>query len=318
MLGSECCHWKTDEFAASSDEEVVAAAAPSMAMAPDGALLMLGSSVHRKRGYMYRKWNELYGDDEAEDICWFAPSATMNPKLPTHVVDRALAEDAHRARAEYLNIWREDLAEFLPADVVDACTEWDVHERAPQPNVKYYAYADAASGTGKDSYALCISHVESDGSVVIDAIRERKPRFVPAQVIAEYAEPLQTYHVTEVHGNNYAAGFHSSEWANHPTPFRPCKDSTSDNYLGALPAFLARRVRLLDNATLRNQLTSLDSTVGAGDKETVTHPKHGNAHDDVAAAVAGAIMMALQAAKLAALEPKIVSPIAAGSPRAVG
>src|SRR5215471_3407477 len=32
VLGSECCHWRTDEYAASSDEEVVGAAEPSMAM----------------------------------------------------------------------------------------------------------------------------------------------------------------------------------------------------------------------------------------------------------------------------------------------
>src|SRR5262249_28320185 len=94
------------------------------------------------------------------------------------------------------------------------------------------AYVDAASGTGKDSYALVIAHIEPDGTVVIDAIRERKPRFVPAQVIAEYAELLRAYRVTEVYGDNYAAGFHSGEWSNHPATFRPCKDTTSDNYLG--------------------------------------------------------------------------------------
>src|SRR5262245_57988871 len=173
VLGSECCHWKTDEHAASSDEEVVGAAEPSMAMCPDGGLLLLGSSVHRKRGYMFRKWKELYGNDEAEGVCWFAPSAVMNPKLPVHVVDRALAEDAHKARAEYLNVWREDLAEFLPLDVVEACTDWDVHERAPQPDTKYLAFVDAASGTGKDSYALAIAHCDPDGSVVIDGARAK-------------------------------------------------------------------------------------------------------------------------------------------------
>ena len=50
VLGSECCQWKSDETNSSSDEEVVAAAEPSMAMCPDlpGGLLLLGSSVFRK------------------------------------------------------------------------------------------------------------------------------------------------------------------------------------------------------------------------------------------------------------------------------
>jgi hypothetical protein len=45
VLGSECCYWDTREGAASSDEDVVAAALPAMSMTPDGGLLMLASSV---------------------------------------------------------------------------------------------------------------------------------------------------------------------------------------------------------------------------------------------------------------------------------
>jgi hypothetical protein len=99
VLGSECCHWRTDEHAVSSDEEVVGAAEPSMAMCPDGGLLMLGSSVHRKVGYMYRQYKKLHGNDDVEDLCWFAPSTLMNPCLPQHVIDRALEQDAAQSVA---------------------------------------------------------------------------------------------------------------------------------------------------------------------------------------------------------------------------
>jgi hypothetical protein len=68
VLGSEASHWKTDESVSSNDEEVVAAAVPSMAMCPDGGLLMLGSSVYRKRGLMYRRYTELHGNDDATDM----------------------------------------------------------------------------------------------------------------------------------------------------------------------------------------------------------------------------------------------------------
>jgi hypothetical protein len=66
VIGSEACHWKHDDTSASnSDEEVVGASEPSMAMCPDGGLLLLGSSVHRQRGYCYRKFKELHGNDKA-------------------------------------------------------------------------------------------------------------------------------------------------------------------------------------------------------------------------------------------------------------
>src|SRR5262249_9753496 len=156
-------------------------------------------------------------------------------------------------------------------------------------------------GTGKDSYALCIAHVEADGTVMIDVIRERKPPFIPSQVIAEFAELLRAYRITEVRGDNAGSGFHAGEWDRHQMPFRKDDDTPRETSLTALPVRLARRVRLLDNKTLRNQLTSLERTISASDKETVSHPRHGNAHDDVATAVCGAIVWALKAAKLAAL-----------------
>jgi hypothetical protein len=102
VLGSECAHWKTDEHVASSDEEVVAAAEPSMAMCPDGGLLILGSSVYRRRGYMYRQFKELHGNDEAEDICWFAPSALMNSQLSSHVIDRPRRTEGERRISQCL------------------------------------------------------------------------------------------------------------------------------------------------------------------------------------------------------------------------
>jgi hypothetical protein len=167
-------------------------------------------------------------------------------------------------------------------------------------------------GVVENGYALIV-HIVPDGTVVVDLVRERKPRFVPAQVIAEYAELLRSYRVTEVYGDNHAGGFHSSEWAAQSITFRPFKDSTSDNYLAALPSLLARRVKLLNNTTLRNQLTSLERTVGTGDRETVSHPKHGGAHDDVATAVCGAITVALRAARVPEFKP--VMPVVLGRPR---
>lgn len=293
VLGSEAAHWRTEEYAASSDEEVVGAAEPSMAMCPDGGLLMLGSSVHRKAGFMFRKFRQLHGNDEAEDICWFAPSTVMNPLLPASVIDKALAEDAPRARAEYLNVWREDLSDFIPFDAIEACTDFGTYERPPQPGTRYVAFADAAGGTGTDSYALAIAHHGGkDMPHVLDVLREIKPRFIPAQVIAEFAQLLRTYGISTIQGDKYAIGFHADEWRRNGIAFTPCERTTSENYLTALPLLLSQRLRLIDNKTVRAQLASLERRVRAGDRETVDHPQTASAHDDVSAAACGALVAA--------------------------
>jgi hypothetical protein len=293
VLGSECCHWRTEEHAASSDEEVVAAAEPSMAMCPDGGLLMLGSSVYRKRGYMFRKSRELFGNNDVDDqLCWFAPSQVMNPVLPQHVIDRALAENAPKARSEFLNLWREDLSDFIPFDVIEAATDFGTYERAPISGTQCRAYADCAGGTGSDSFAFAIAH-RAGQQYVVDAVREYKPRFVPSAVIAELTELCKRYNnISDVQGDKYAIGFHDAEWKTHGIRFIACERTTSENYLKLLPQLMAGRVRLLDNKTLRHQLGALERRLGVNNHETVSHPQHANAHDDVACACAGAMAAA--------------------------
>jgi len=293
VLGSECCYWKTDEFSASSDEEVVGAAEPSMAMCPDTGLLILASSVYRKRGYMYRQFKKLYGNEETEDtLCWFAPSAVMNPSLPDRVVARALKENAPKARAEYLNFWREDVDDFLPLDVIEACTDWGRAESAPVRGLQYEAYGDPASGTGKDSFTIAIGHNEATGNntrptIVVDLHRERKPRFVATDVITEYAALLRSYGISSITCDNYAGGFSSDNWAREGITWRKPQHTTSENYLRLPPIMTSPgRVRLHDSATARTQFSGLERHVTSG-HEAVRHGS--SAHDDVATSIAGLI-----------------------------
>jgi hypothetical protein len=198
VLGSEASHWKTDEHSSSSDEEVVGAAEPSMATCPDGGILLLGSSVFRKKGYMYRQYKKVHGNDDTVDICWFAPSIVMNPRLPATVVEKAMLDDSYKAGAEYKNLWRQDLSDLIPADAVEGSTDFGCRERAPLANVNtYVCHVDAASGTGSDSFAIAIAHRESSTDrVILDLCRERIPRFVPSEVIAEYATLLKSYRIS--------------------------------------------------------------------------------------------------------------------------
>ena len=55
----------------------------------------------------------------------------MNPKLPQHVIDKALAEDESKAGAEYLNRFREDSSDFISLDLVESCSDLGIHERPP-------------------------------------------------------------------------------------------------------------------------------------------------------------------------------------------
>jgi hypothetical protein len=100
------------------------------------------------------------------------------------------------------------------------------------------------------------------------------------------------YDVREVQGDKFAGGFHADEWARQDIRFKPCERTTSENYLAALPLLLSGRVRLIDNVVLRQQFAGLERRVHVGTRESVTHAASYSAHDDVACAAAGALVMA--------------------------
>jgi hypothetical protein len=128
--------------------------------------------------------------------------------------------------------------------------------------------------------------------VRINAHIAEMPRFVPRDVIAEFAEVLRAYGIGAVMSDRYGGGFHSDEWSRNNFLFLPCEKTTSENYLHALPMLLARRYRLIDSSTYRSQLISLERYMPPGGRETVRHPQIASAHDDVATAACGALVEA--------------------------
>jgi len=148
---------------------------------------------------------------------------------------------------------------------------------------------------------------------VIDLIRERKPRFVAADVIAEYANILRCYGVREIVSDKFAAGFSSDEWARNGVRFHACDNSTSENYLRALPLLTSTRADLADNTTLRTQLSGLERRAVSG-REVVAHARTASAHDDVATAVAGCLAEATaQPTPMIGLEAALAA--VSGAPR---
>jgi hypothetical protein len=291
VLGSECCHWKTDETSLSSDEEVVAAAEPSMAMCPDNGLLLLGSSVHRRRGYMFRRWKELYGQDDEEELCWIAPSATMNPSLPSKVIERALASDPARARAEYLSEWRSDLGGYLDREAIESCIDWGVRERPPAAGVGYHAFCDpAGGGLGGDSMTLAIAHRDKNGIAILDVIREAVPRFSPSAVVGEFVQLLKAYRISKVVGDRWGGQFLQEPFRiQGGIAYEVSPQPKGEIYQNTLPMFNSGTARLLEHAKMLTQYCQLERKPRSG-RDAIDHPP-GPFHDDICNAVSGALLL---------------------------
>jgi hypothetical protein len=298
VFGSECCFWKSDESSSNSDTEVVAAAEPSLSMCPDGGMLALGSSVFRKKGYAYSQWKKLWGIDNSDDetLIWFAPSKVMNPRLPQKTIDDALARDPVHARAEFENIWREDIGDFLPASVLEECTDFGITVRPPEKGIRYFAFVDAAGGTGRDSFAIAIAHRDADGRAILDCVHERRPRFVPAQVVREYSDILRVFKITSIKSDRYASGWASDEWARNRIKCEPSELTKSEIYLSVLPLLVSGQARLIDNERMRQQFVGLERRVHTNGRETV-EDAGASSNDDLSNVASGVLWMAAGPAK---------------------
>jgi hypothetical protein len=292
-LCDEISVWRSDE-SASPDVEVISALKPAMSTVPDSLLIAI-SSPYARKGYLWSAYREFFGTDDPHTLVIKATTRELNPLVPQSVIDRALAEDEPRARAEYLAIFRSDIEAFISREAVDACVVPERRELPPVEGVRYYAHIDPSGGSA-DSMTLCVGHEEKRNGTrwaVLDLAREVKPPFAPTQVVAEFAADLRRYRVTEARSDRYAAEWTAEAFRKVGIQLKPADFTTSELYQELLPALNSQSVELLDHPKLVAQLVGLERRVSRGGRETIGHAPSAGAHDDLACACAGVVKLVL-------------------------
>lgn len=282
----EIAYWPTDD-SANPDSEIVAALRPGMASIPE-ALLVGISSPYARRGELWRAYERHYGRDGDPVLVWQADTTSMNPSVDGDVIAAAYDDDPARAAAEYGAEFRKDVEGYVSREAVAACVVAGRRELPPVSGVRHVAFADPSGGS-QDSMTLAIAHREGE-RVMLDAIRERRPPFSPDAVVSEYAALLHSYGVTMVQGDRYAGEWPRERFRVHGIHYVPSAKPKSELYAALLPHLNAGRVELLDERRLVAQLLGLERRTARGGRESIDHGP--NAHDDVANAVAGAVVNA--------------------------
>jgi hypothetical protein len=154
----------------------------------------------------------------------------------------------------------------------------------------YFGFIDPSGGRA-DSFTAAVAHVHHDGErIVIDAIRAARPPFDPAVVTKEFSDFLKLYGVTGVFGDNYGGEWPKAEFAKNGINYALSELHKSDLYLNLIPVLCSRKVELLDNEKLKNELRRLERRRGRSGRDTIDHGPRGS--DDVSNAVAGVIWLA--------------------------
>lgn len=224
-------------------------------------------------------------------LVWKAATRTMNPRVPQATIDAAYERDPITANAEYGAEFRSDLEAFVSTEVIESIVEHGCHELPYSPARHYVGFADAAGGSGQDSFAWAIAHLEA-GVAVLDLIREVKPPFSPAGVVERAAAEFRAYKIAKVKADKWGSAFVTEAFAKQPGG-PVCEQNAapkSEIYGEFLPLANSCKVRLLDNQRLISQLTSLERRTARGGRDSIDHPP--KQHDDIANAACGALVAA--------------------------
>jgi hypothetical protein len=244
VLADEIAFWRSDETSANPDVEILRALRPGLASIP-GSILLLASSPYAKRGELYNAFRRHFGKDDARVLVWKAPTDVMNPRIDPAIIAEAYESDPEAARAEYGAEFRDDLADFVTREIVDAVTAWDRHELPPEPGVMYSAFCDPSGGIS-DSMTLAVAHLRDRDVCVLDVIVEIRPPFDPERAVAECAAALRRFGVSSIIGDRYAGEWPRARFAEHGITFEQSARPKSDLYHDLLPLLNAKRVELLD------------------------------------------------------------------------
>jgi len=286
VLMDEIAFWR-DDTSANPDEEIIAALRPGMSTIPNSMLLGL-SSPYARRGALYNVWKDYYGEEDPDTLVWQADTRTMNPTIPQAWINRQYAKDPANAAAEYGAQFRADIEALFSEELVAACTMPGVRSLDYIMHSTYIGFTDP-SGGGSDSFTLAIAHLDrSRKKVILDVVLEEKPPFSPDEVVKRFTETLKQYSIGTVIGDRYAGEWPRERFRAHGIAYEISDRTRSELYLDLLSAMNSNQVEMLDNQVLKIQLISLDRHTSKLGKDRVDHPP--NTHDDVANAVAGALV----------------------------
>ena len=286
-LLDELAFWQGED-SSNPDFEIVTAIRPAMATIPN-AMLLCASSPYARKGALWEAYHRYFGQDGPVPILvWQASTRTMNPTVPQSFIDAEYDKDPVAAEAEFGAQFRTDLEAYVSREAVEACVEWGVHERGVLDGIRYGGFVDV-SGGGANSFALAIGHKEGEIGV-LDCTREVRPPLSPEAVITEFADLLKTYRITKVIGDRYGGQFPVEQFQKNGIKYEPSKDPKGALYLNFLPMLNSGKIKLLGNKRLVSQLLGLERNTARGGRDFIDHARGG--HDDVANAVAGALLAA--------------------------
>jgi hypothetical protein len=160
----EAAYWRDEDTSLNPDREIYRSLAPGMTTIPQSLLIGI-TSPFKRSGLAYDRWQKCFGKDDPRVLVIHAPTTSLNPTLSESEIAAAMADDPLAARSDFYAEWRDDIAGYIPRELVERCVDRGVMVRPYERGRRYYAALDAAEGlsTNGDSFAAAIAYSQRDG-----------------------------------------------------------------------------------------------------------------------------------------------------------
>jgi hypothetical protein len=287
--------WISEEHASLFQEqatELMRAVLPAMATQPLAQVFVI-SSVYSATGPLAELRRKSFGIDDPHCLYMTGTTRDFNPTITQEFIDAELARDPVGNLAEYLSVERSDVAAYVDASVVDACTRTSPRELPPTAHyqggpVHKIAAVDPSAGQSDATSAAIV--VNEDGLVRVVAARRYPAPHDPKAVAVQIKDFLAYYGLTHAVADQYGSAITKALYREVGLTLTDAKWTRSEAYLGLLPLLMTGRIELPPDGTLRTELLGLERRTARSGKDSVDHRP--GAHDDLANSVALAAVTA--------------------------
>ena len=290
----EACHFFVE--GANADTDVYNSASPRLAQFP-GAKNSLISTPAAKQGLLYKRFEEGY--TVPGRVTFRAPTLMMNPLVDRAFLERERKRDPANYDREFNANFAENVSAFFSADSLDAAFTL-AGDVLPQPGVWYFCGIDQSGISGRDRFALSISHRDNEGRVLIDVCRSWDAQGA-TELLDEITSLRDAYGLRGATIDRYARG-----WVQQALEGIGLEVSVRaplpEVYQNSKSLLLAGLLALPDNQELRAGLVNTAAFYGRNNALSIQHDRGSSGHADLADAVCTAAWCASQAVEYQAVE----------------
>lgn len=314
IIYDESAFWGDDEGAVNLKDNVDAG---TSRLLPD-AQAWLPSSAWADSGYYF----ELHKDAlraQAEGrwtgtVAFWSDSITLNPRLDPAEITAAYAEDPVKASREFGCIPLSSLSNlFFPPSVLDPC----VNRERPQLLAAYAGITHTAGvdiGYRRNSSTLAIARTRPEDGVTelayfIEKVPPKGQPLKPSVVTQEFAETCLSYGCLSMRGDLHGVDSTEETLANlnlgvDYDEYHPTLESNAALFTRVRELMVETKVDLPHDPRLLSQFKKILGRPVPGGRWQIILPKQGQAHGDLAIAVAHAITQSADLARTVPFDPK--------------